>query len=127
MSVDLPATGNQSARQLAASQVSYNQLARAITYLELVRCKQIDPGPEIEQLFGPNTLLTWDIFELNAVQNRLAFAICIRGRLEIKITAVIRESVFRNREEVLRSYREHGRNYGRITKSRDYGTRSNIR
>lgn len=124
MSVDLPATGNQSARQLAASQVSENQLARAITYLELVRCKQIDPGPEIENLFGPNaSWINLDILELNAVQNKLAFAICIRNRLGTKITEVIRESVFRNREEVLRSYREHGRNYGRITKSRDYGTR----
>jgi hypothetical protein len=50
MSVDLPATGNQSARQLAASQISEGQLARAIAYLELVRSKQINPGPEIEKL-----------------------------------------------------------------------------
>ena len=127
MSVDLPATGNQSARQLAASQISEGQLARAIAYLELVRSKKINPGPEIEKLFGQDTLLTWnnaDMAELNAVQNRLALAICIRCRLGIKITAVIRESVFRNREEVLQSYRAHGRNnYGRVERANNYGTR----
>lgn len=105
MSIDLPDTGHSSARELAVW-CSDVQLARAVTYLEMVRIKQISPGPEIEKLFGEDSLLTWDMYELDAVQRRLALTLCIKRKLPYHITDMIRECVFKYRMEVLRAYFE---------------------
>jgi len=99
MSVDLPVTEHCTARELAVW-CSDSQLARAITYLELVRIKQISPGPEIENLLGEDSLLTWNEWEVDAVQRRLALALCIKRELPHLLTNAIRESVFRHRMQV---------------------------
>lgn len=105
MSVDLPTTGNSSAREIAVW-CSDSQLGRAIAYLELVKSKQINPGPEIERLFGENTLLSWTFEEVIAVQHKLALALCIRRGLGYVLTQQMRENVFRYRTEVLTSYHQ---------------------
>jgi len=107
MSVDLPTTEHSTARELA-EWCSDVQLARAITYLELVRIKQINPGPEIENLLGEDSLLTWTPEEVDAVQRRLALTLCIKRKLDYKITSVIRESIFRNRVEVQADFNMRG-------------------
>ena len=114
MSIDLPLTGHSSARELAAW-CSDVQLARAVTYLEMVLIKQITPGPEIEKLLGENSLLTWTPEEVDAVQRRLALTLCIKRKLPYLITNTIRESVFRYRMEVLKDFfgEGHGRMGGR--------------
>jgi len=126
MSVDLPATGNQSARELV-DWCSDLQLGRAIAYLELVRIGQINPGPELETVLGSDSLLTWTVEEIVAVQNKLALALCLRAnpltlqelgkrKLQEKalpagsftpsqpISDAIYTSVFKHRMEVLNSY-----------------------
>jgi hypothetical protein len=113
MSVDLPITEHSTARELAVW-CDDAQLARAITYLELVHLKQIHPGPEIERLLGEDTLLTWNTWETDAVQRRLGLALCIKRNLNVEpregfqpsypIVRVIRNSVDCYRVEVLRSY-----------------------
>jgi hypothetical protein len=104
MAIDLPTTEHNTARELAAW-FSAEQLGRAIAYLELVHDKKINPGPEIERLLGENTLLTWTIWEADAVQRRLALALCIKKNVKnYPITKTIQENVNRNRDEVLRSY-----------------------
>ena len=103
MSIDLPNTGHSTAIELAVW-CSDVQLARAVTYLEMVRIKQITPGPEIEKLFGEDALLTWDIYELDAVQRRLALTLCIKRKLPYHITDMIRECVLQYRTEVLADF-----------------------
>jgi hypothetical protein len=106
MSVDLPATENHSARAIAVW-FSEIQLGRAITYLELVRTKAIpNPGPEIEKLLGPDTSFTWTMEEIDAVQRKLALAICIQKRRPYFLTKEIRDNVLKHRTEVLKSYNE---------------------
>ena len=112
MSVDLPLTEHCTARELAGW-CSDSQLARAITYLELVRIKQINPGPEIERLLGENSLLTWTPEEVDAVQRRLALALCIKRELPYLLTSAIRESVFRHRIKVLGDFFGEGHGRGR--------------
>jgi hypothetical protein len=110
MSIDLPLTGHSSARELAAW-CSEVQLARAITYLEMVRTKHISPGQEIERLFGEDeedTFLTWTPEELDAVQRRLALTLCIKrsnGAVCYAISDTIRECVFRYHAEVLDDFK----------------------
>lgn len=130
MSVDLPATGNQSARELV-DWCSDLQLGRAIAYLELVRIGQINPGPELETVLGSDTLLTWTVEEVVAVQNRLGLAICLLANPKITlqelverkpISGAIHTSVFKHRMEVLNSYNagragsasHNGRDHGNI-------------
>lgn len=113
MSVDLPTTEHATARELAVW-CDDAQLARAITYLDLVHTKQIHPGPEIEKLLGENTLLSWTVWEVEAVQRRLALALCIKRNMKVEsregfqpsypIFRIIRNCVECNRVEVLRSY-----------------------
>jgi hypothetical protein len=105
MSIDLPATEHSTARELAVW-CSDVQLARAITYLEMVRIKQINPGPEIEKLLGEDSSLTWTIEEVEAVQRRLALTLCIKQKLTYHIADMIRQCIFRYRMEVLRAYFE---------------------
>jgi hypothetical protein len=121
MGIDLPTTENNPARKLAGL-FSEEQLARAIAYLELVKIRKIYPGPEIQNLFGPGTLLSWQESgnsELEAVQNRLAFAICIqqnnmnsvdeKGKPNF-IRKQVNRSIFKYRAEVLDEYNnQHGR------------------
>lgn len=100
MSIDLPTTQHCTARELAVWCCDV-QLARAITYLEMVRIGQIDPGPEIDKLLGEDSSLTWSVEEIDAVQRRLALTLCIKRKLPFLITNTIRECVFRYRMEVL--------------------------
>jgi hypothetical protein len=126
MSVDLPATENWPARTLARW-FSETELSRAITYLELVRVNQISPGQEIEKLLGEDTLLEWTMEEVEAVQRKLALALCIKhGRSFGFITKEIQESVFRNRMEVMRSYQSHRVNYGRTNEANGHGSRARV-
>lgn len=105
MSIDLPDTGHSSARELAVW-CSDVQLARAVTYLEMVLIKQITPGPEIEKLLGEDSSLTWTIEEVEAVQRRLALTLCIKhGLTDYQITNTIRDCVFRHRMEVMADFR----------------------
>jgi hypothetical protein len=121
MSIDLPTTEHSTARELAAW-CSDTQLSRAITYLEMVRIGQIDPGPEIDKLLGEDSLLTWNTEEIDAVQRRLALTLCIKRSLPYLITNTIRECVFRYRMEVLRAY--FGENYGRANQQSCNGSRN---
>ena len=131
MSIDLPTTQHCTARELAVWCCDV-QLARAITYLEMVRIGQIDPGPEIDKLLGEDSLLTWNTEEIDAVQRRLALTLCIKRyarsdgaikrSLPYLITDTIRECVFRYRMEVLRAY--FGENYGRANQQSCDGSRN---
>jgi hypothetical protein len=128
MSVDLPATGNQSARELV-DWCSDLQLGRAIAYLELVRIGQINPGPELETVLGSDSLLTWTVEEIVAVQNKLALALCLRANPKLTLQELVKRkpisdaihtSVFKHRMEVLNSY--NGRDHGNIgPRRRPYG------
>lgn len=118
MSVDLPNLENESARELARW-ISEEQVERAIAYLELVRLEEIQPGPEIERVLGSDSLLTWTVWELVAVQNRLGLVLCIKRNVR-KISAQIHYSIFRRRQEVKISYFSW-RNYGH-TRRRQGGT-----
>jgi hypothetical protein len=84
MSIDLPTTEHATARELAIW-CSDEQLARAIAYLELVYNKTIHPGPEIERLLGENSAASWGFEEVNAVQNRLALALCLKRGIKKEI------------------------------------------
>lgn len=119
MSVDLPQTGDQSARELV-DWCSDLQLGRAIAYLELVRIGQIIPGPELETVLGSDGFLTWTaggreaaLWDVVAVQNKLGLALCLRANSKITlqemgtrkpISVSIHTSVFKHRMEVLNSY-----------------------
>ncbi|MCK9567452.1 hypothetical protein M0R72_00720 [Candidatus Pacearchaeota archaeon] len=110
MSVDLPTTEHATAQELAVW-CSDVQLARAITYLELVHLKQIQPGPEIEKLLGEDSLLTWNEWEVDAVQRRISLALYIKRTLKVDrrkasypITRIIHNCVECHRGEVLSSY-----------------------
>ena len=107
MSVDLPTTENTPAKELA-QYISDIQLGRAIAYLELVRVRKIMPGPEIERLLGADSLLTWTIEELVAIQNRLALALCKQKSLGYAyMSRLINQNIFRYRREVFQSYTEY--------------------
>jgi len=113
MSVDLPTTEHATAQELAVWCADV-QLARAITYLELIHSKQIIPGPEIEKLLGEDSLLTWNTWEVDAVQRRLALALCLKRNLKVEpregfqpsypIARIIRNCAECHRAEVLSSY-----------------------
>jgi hypothetical protein len=117
MSVDLPTTERWPARTLA-KWFGEIQLGRAIAYLELVRTGKITPGPEIEKLLGNDSCLTWTFEEVDAVQRKLALAICIRNGLGYQISHSINRAVFRHRIEVLASYEEGSRSFGRFNQTR---------
>jgi len=128
MAVDLPMTWNLPARELA-KYIDREQLGRGIAYLELVRARKIKPGVEIENLLGVDREIgtgdmkyahlgkDWTIWvenDLEAVQRKLALAICISKRVGYKISEEIRESITRHCIEVLRAYNEGGhRGFGR--------------
>ena len=108
MAVDLPITGHSTARELA-QWFADEQLARSIAYLELVLTEKIKPGPEIEKLLGENSCVNFRLeekkWEIEAVQRRLAFALCVKRNIpEYPISRVLRNSADGNCVEVLRSY-----------------------
>lgn len=112
MAIDLPITTSDTAADLAWKCTDVD-LSRAITYLELVQEEEIQPGPEIERLLGDDTLLLWNVWEVRAVQNRLALALCIRRNVSKQqtegsypLSRIISNCVECHRESVLKSYNE---------------------
>lgn len=110
MNINLPTIANSSAREIAAV-CNGEEIETAITYLELVRLEELRPGHEIDRLLGKwyldyaerNLVAPKEnarYWEIVAVQNKLALALCIQRGSTYNLSEQISESVFHKRREV---------------------------